>query len=117
MNSSTEAEVFGVSLSKNGAIAMTGSDDRTARVWRLSDGALLHKFEHGNQVKTVAVSDDGSLGFSAAQREDAVVWGPAERRRQSKTQFPLRKLYCSQIFPERFQSPGWDFSWRFISGQ
>ncbi|GHC98533.1 hypothetical protein GCM10010313_07510 [Streptomyces violarus] len=56
--------------SSGGTLAVTGSEDRTARVWDLGTGATLHVLLHTQPVKDVAVAtlDDRAVLLTAAER-------------------------------------------------
>ena len=56
-------------------LSMTASDDKTARVWQLSDGYCLCTLEgHTNLVRSVAVSPDGEYVATASWDTTARVW-------------------------------------------
>ena len=55
---------------------VSGSADRTVRLWRVGDGALLHTLSgHTFQVVDVAFSPDSTLLFSASLDGTVRVWG------------------------------------------
>ncbi|MBR8638348.1 hypothetical protein KEF29_01140 [Streptomyces tuirus] len=56
--------------SPHGTLAVTGSEDRTARVWDLGTGATRHVLLHAQAVKDVAVAtlDDRAVLLTAAER-------------------------------------------------
>lgn len=51
--------VRSVTFSPDGKHVLTGSDDKTARVYDIESGALVHSFQHDAQVFSVAYSPDG----------------------------------------------------------
>ncbi len=55
-----EEAVLGVAFSPDGATLVSGSEDRSVRLWRVSDGSLLQTLWH-ERVTGVAFSPDGSL--------------------------------------------------------
>src|SRR5215831_1157931 len=61
------APIRNVGVDAAGRIAVTGSDDRTVRVWSLSDGKLLRTIRmpagpaHIGKIFAVAMSPDGAL--------------------------------------------------------
>jgi WD40 repeat protein len=51
-----------VAFSPDGSMIASGSDDRTIKLWRVSDGELLRTLEeHTGSVTSVAFSPDGSM--------------------------------------------------------
>jgi WD40 repeat protein len=54
------AAVNALAVSADGRRAVTGSDDRTARVWDLQAGTLVHTLEDEGAVRLVAISPDGA---------------------------------------------------------
>jgi WD40 repeat protein len=50
-----------VAFSPNGALLASGGDDRTAKLWRVSDGTLLRTLSVGTRVRSVAFSPGGQL--------------------------------------------------------
>ena len=54
---------------------VTASDDRTARVWLLSDGSPVRTLEgHTDGVKSACVTPDGQHVVTASYDETARVW-------------------------------------------
>lgn len=50
---------------------VTGSEDKTTKLWRVSDGSLVQTFdESGTEIFAVAISSDGRLLASAGNSED-----------------------------------------------
>jgi WD40 repeat protein len=68
------AEVYAVAIDAQAGFVMTGADDFSAVIWSASTGQPVHRFQHANQVKAVGLSPDGTLAFSAAQREKGKVY-------------------------------------------
>ena len=59
--------------------AVSGSDDRTARVWDLEAGKLLHTLTgHNGLVIGIAVSADGSRAISGNTSGPARMWSLAQ---------------------------------------
>ncbi|MGR6871736.1 WD40 repeat domain-containing protein [Pseudomonas sp. HK3] len=69
-----EGIVQTVSMSRDNKWAMSGGDDSTVKVWRLSDGKAMYTWELRNQIKVVAITQDGRLGFAASHRDDSILW-------------------------------------------
>ena len=55
---------------------VSGSADRTVRLWRVADGALLHTLSgHTFHLVDVTFSPDGTLIYSASLDGTVRVWG------------------------------------------
>jgi WD40 repeat protein len=69
---------------------LTGSDDRTGRLWSVPDGApWTAPLRHTRPVKAVAISPDGRLLLTASEDATAQLW---EARRGQPADEPLRAL-------------------------
>jgi TIR domain/NB-ARC domain/APAF-1 helical domain/WD domain, G-beta repeat len=69
------AGVRAVAVTPDGRRAVSGSDDRTLKVWDLERGALLATLEgHGHWVRAVAVTPDGRRAVSGSLDRTLKVW-------------------------------------------
>jgi WD40 repeat protein len=68
-----------VAFSPNGTEVLTGSSDRTARIWEVSSGKELHKLPHGGQVNAVAFSPDGKKVLTGSYDGTAWIWPVSDR--------------------------------------
>jgi WD40 repeat protein len=66
--------VRSVALSSDGRLAITGSEDQTAAVWRVDSGEKLMTMQHQEDVQQVALSPDGRFAFTSAKYDRAEVW-------------------------------------------
>jgi WD40 repeat protein len=67
--------VNGVAVSADGATLATASDDRTVRLWRISDGAALMTLPAGGrQLLSVALSADGARVAAGAADGQVFLW-------------------------------------------
>jgi WD40 repeat protein len=73
--------VNAVDLSDDGRLAVTGSDDLSARVWDLSTGRELQRYEHAAPVRIVAVSPSSRYVFTSCTRDEGQVWDAATGER------------------------------------
>jgi WD40 repeat protein len=73
--------VTDIAFSPDGATVATASLDQMARVWRVSDGTLLHQFSHFGSVHSLAYSPDGAL-LATGTTVGSVQWRLDNGRRQ-----------------------------------
>ena len=67
--------VGAVAVSADGRIGVSGSYDRTVRVWDLATGTCLHTMVgHTDAVFTVAVSADARIAVSGGNDRTVRVW-------------------------------------------
>jgi WD40 repeat protein len=70
--------VYGVAFSPDGKYAVTGSFDRTIRVWESATGKLVREFGgnngHQRKVLSVAVSPQGTLLASSGEDNRVLLW-------------------------------------------
>lgn len=68
-------KVESVALSGDGRCALSGSRDKTVRLWEISSGVCLRIFKgHSDQVHSVAISKDGSLALSGSSDKTLRLW-------------------------------------------
>jgi WD40 repeat protein len=73
--------VNAVALSPDGRTIVSGSLDRTVKVWDAHDGRLLRSLEgHTDSVNAVAVSPDGRFIVSGSDDKTVKVWDAASGR-------------------------------------
>jgi WD40 repeat protein len=64
-----------VAVSPDGRFIVSGSEDRTVKVWELESGRLLRSLkEHADDVNAVAVSPDGRFIVSGSDDRTVKVW-------------------------------------------
>lgn len=64
---------------------MTGSSDRTARLWDVQKGDCVRVFTgHTGSIKTVAVSPNGRLMASAGEDKSIMLWDLGSGKRIKK---------------------------------
>lgn len=63
-----------VAFSPNGTLLASGGDDRTVKLWRVSDGALQRTLAEGSRVHSVAFAPDGNTVASGDQGGSVKLW-------------------------------------------
>jgi WD40 repeat protein len=66
--------VYAVAVSPDGRFVLTGSLDKTARLWDAATGAEVRRFEHSSYVESVAFSRDGRLILTGGGDKTAHLW-------------------------------------------
>lgn len=66
--------VLTTDISESGLFAITGSDDKTAKLWDLSTGQLKYDWEHKNKLSTVALSPDDKYALTDAALSHTQLW-------------------------------------------
>ena len=67
--------MWSAAVSADGVHVVTASNDTTARVWRLADGALVRELKgHTDRVMSAVVSADGVHVVTASWDKTARVW-------------------------------------------
>ena len=67
--------IVSVAVSPDNKFVVTGSHDKTARLWDVKTGAEIHSFEgHSAEINSVAVSPNGSYILTGSDDETARLW-------------------------------------------
>jgi hypothetical protein len=67
-----------VSLSADGRFALSGSDDKTLKLWSVATGQCLHTFTgHKGRVNSVSLSADGRFALSGSSDNTLKLWSVA----------------------------------------
>ena len=61
-------------ISHDGRMAISGSFDKSIRVWELKTGHFISLRGHRARVSTTGISHDGHFGFSGGQDGQIIVW-------------------------------------------
>jgi hypothetical protein len=89
------ATIWSLAVDADGHFAVTGSDDRTVRIWSVADGKLLRTIwipvgpEKVGDVYAVAISPDGATiaagGWTETRNSEHPIFRPRVRRFGSPT--------------------------------
>jgi WD40 repeat protein len=77
------ADVWTLAFAPDGKTLLSGSYDKTARLWDVATGKELHQFPSGGQlgVKSVAFADEGKKVFTGSDEDDGLRhWDAASGR-------------------------------------
>jgi WD40 repeat protein/serine/threonine protein kinase len=69
-----EAPVFAAAFSADGRLALTGSKDKTARLWEVPGGKPVATLRHEDFVAAVAFSPDSRLALTGSWDHTARLW-------------------------------------------
>lgn len=71
-------KVNAVALSPDRRLALSGSDDRTVKLWDVATGRVMRDFiGHSDKVSAVAFSPDGRLALSGSRDQTLKLWDVA----------------------------------------
>ncbi|PSS35524.1 hypothetical protein PHLCEN_2v1518 [Hermanssonia centrifuga] len=77
--SAEDMSISSVSLSPDGRLVVTGSDDKVVRVFRLEDGALHRQYDdHVDTVWTVCFAPDSRHFVSGSANGEGIIWDVEE---------------------------------------
>jgi serine/threonine protein kinase len=70
-------EVVGLAVAPNGKQALSGSRDRTVRLWDIASGAEVRRFTAPEAIESVALSPDGSQALFGTETGVVFYWDVA----------------------------------------
>ena len=74
-------ELISVAFSPGGKTALSGSDDKTLRLWDLASGREIRRFAgHSDKVTSVAIAPDGKTALSGSADNTLRLWDLASGR-------------------------------------
>tara|TARA_R110002049_G_scaffold251441_3_gene425781 strand:+ start:41 stop:1093 length:1053 start_codon:yes stop_codon:yes gene_type:complete len=74
VNSPINQLINAVAISPSGKYALTGGDDRTARLWKLETGELIRSWKHENLVNIVAFYPKGGFVLTGSVNGQTHFW-------------------------------------------
>ncbi len=92
--------VNAVAVTPDGLQAISGSSDKTLKVWNLATGELRHTLQgHSHWVKAVAVSPDGLQAISGSDDNTLKVWNLATGKVIASFTGES-SIYCCAVAPD-----------------
>jgi eukaryotic-like serine/threonine-protein kinase len=93
--------VYSVAFSPDGKRVLTGSDDKTARLWEASSGRELERLEgHTDVVRNVAFSPDGKQVLTGSYDGTARLWEASSGRELERFEGHTDQVYSVAFSPD-----------------
>jgi WD40 repeat protein len=80
--------VCSVAISNNGSYVVSGSSDKTVRIWSCLKKKEIARYRHSAKVDCVAFSRDGSRTVFGSRDTMVQIWNPATGQIESKLEVP-----------------------------
>ena len=93
-----ESVVWSVALSPDGKTAVTGSEDKTLRLWDIESGKELDRFDAGGIFSCVRYSSDGTQIFATNWDGKVRIWQLADGKLGEPVQFPFDSPTLDIVF-------------------
>lgn len=69
-----KGRVNSVAVNVERGLVLSGSEDNSARLWRLQGGEQIHRWDHDEDVQLIALSEDGNVAFTMSKYDKAALW-------------------------------------------
>lgn len=95
-----EGPVVSVSLHVKSGRALTGSEDRTAKLWNLRNAQLIKTVDYSNQVSVLEFSDSGRFALIVPSNEKAEIWDLQENEKITRLSTAKFRIYSALFIDE-----------------
>ena len=103
--------VNSVAFSPDGAYILSGSDDKSLKLWDRQTGKIVKSYEgHSNRVNSVAFSPDGAYILSGSADKSLKLWDRQTGKIVKSYPTTTLDTEIQPIFSEILKSYGQDFS-------
>jgi WD40 repeat protein len=93
--------VFSVAISPDGQNFISGSADKTVKLWNLHTGELLYEFlGHSQEVVATDISPDGEIMVSGSRDKTINVWNLKTKKLLHTLKEHTNKIVCVTISPD-----------------
>ena len=99
--SQRNSSINSVAFSPDGQTIATGASDGIVRLWRVSDGALLHALEgHTRPVSGIAFFQDGTLLISVSRDRSVNIWRVSDGALVSRMVERSSEIFSLAVSPD-----------------
>lgn len=101
-----EQDIYSLDFSRDGRIVVSGSGDRTARIWDMADGSLLHTLvikdndQKDPGVTSVAISPDSRLVAAGSLDKMVRVWDAYDGKLLEQLEGHKDSVYSVAFMPD-----------------
>jgi tetratricopeptide (TPR) repeat protein len=95
------SSILAAAFSPDGGRVLTGSTDKTIRLWEVETGKELHLLEgHRSHIRSVAFSPDGRFALSGALDATARLWDLETAKEVRSFEGPRMPIQCVAFSPD-----------------
>lgn len=92
-----DGPVTATDISDSGLYAITGGQDKLAKLWELSSGELKHSWKHNNRLSTVSLSKNDKYALTNAALSQTYLWKISSGKQHKKIA-PKLMTYSAATF-------------------